>query len=363
MEILKKEVFMNKKCKNVFPLLLLSLCGLYSLDLLAGQTATKKQKPRKTRSSAKSVLLSQNTPVENNRTEVENTSNLQTEKRHKAPSTAGVRDNLPPLTASVNSANIFRPKQKKIYWQFRFASGLATFPDVQTPQNLYLEENGRADGSVVGSVSSQHSSIPLDVTAIYHYKLNQDYKFSSGFDYLYLTNYRGNPDTAHSSYSSTDLNFNIDREWQHSFASVIPSLGLGLNLGRSRYMNVSTGHFNDAISPVLRASVENKRIPLRFTFLGSYALWSQFKYYPGNIGTATTLSGTKVQQYALKAGAEYQITSDASIDLSLFQQVTKVDIANVATYKRFGLTVASYSDNEHLNLATLSVQCGVSKFF
>ncbi|MBP9707648.1 MAG: hypothetical protein KBD78_08380 [Oligoflexales bacterium] len=268
---------------------------------------------------------------------------------------------LPPANLSAEQSN------KTLNWSISLASGLGQFSDLQVPyseESLFfgLEEANRADGIIVSKTSQNHQSIPIDLRFQRVFHSNSEHQFSGELHLLHMVSSRGEADASSASYFHSGLNGRYhNNSWQKYYASPRPLLDMGIQ--RSRYLNVSSGHFIDTVIPRLGLSLESKNEQYYGHFLIGRSLYSQLKYYPGRIGSATALKDTEALTSQLEINGAYKLMDATFLEFTYQSESSTISYKSTNGYERFGLVATDSFFENKITLTNNAYHLGIKKLF
>jgi hypothetical protein len=268
---------------------------------------------------------------------------------------------LPPAALSAEQI------KKPLNWSVSLASGLGQFSDLQVPyseESLFfgLEDANRADGLIVSKTSQNHQSIPIDLRVQRIFHSNSEHQFSTELHLLHMVSSRGEADASSASYFHSGLNGRYhNNAWQKISGSPRPLIDLGIH--RSRYLNVSSGHFIDTVIPRLGLSLESKNEQFYGHFLIGRSLYSQLKYYPGRIGSATALKDTEAITSQIELNGAYKLTDATFIEFTYQSESSKISYSSTNGYERFGLVATDSFFENKITLVNSAYHLGIKKLF
>ena len=236
--------------------------------------------------------------------------------------------------------------------------GIGSFQDVQVPMDS--DSGWRVDGTSAPGSGETHVGVP--VTAAFGLTVNRALsRITFGLDLTRMESATGTTEARAASWSRIDLSTG----WTRNFVFLDQDVDAGVRAGlrRSSWMNVSTGHFMDAL--LTRAFVGIGTLSdARIEFFAAAAPVARFGYNKGEAFAGGALTGATARTFEGGASLSMRVFAATWLEGSVETDRTNIQIKDLTAYNAFGLNVAEWdNDSKSFALQTTMLRVGLRRAF
>lgn len=256
------------------------------------------------------------------------------------------------------SSVVNRGNSKAPYYTLGLSSGAILFKDIQFPA---YNEDMRADGSCnLPEKDEKHFSLPviLNFSILGSKKNRFKIRYHMDFEIMYASALSGSKESLESSYSRLGLMFGFRK----SIFSKRLEFGGYLQIRRAAYMNVSSGHMVESVSPRYLVKIKvNRKLKVEAFF--SHSIESRFGLSRSVFSSNRQLKNSSSSGMDMGFHARYLMGDKTYLLLGVERDRADISIDALGDYEKLGFRVAEDLKNSsrEIELSTDIFRVGVQR--